>query len=532
MDNHFLLQLALHWNLGEESSNTPKEREAFTKYFKKIDPYGHPVVSHSFSSPEGQEETYGPLLGVPTFDGVSLNIVPEVVHETTLEWLGRSANAGQKWVVTNDEQNHPSIGVAPDADDPSHDVIRKNVLYGNLLAGGGGVEYYYGYSFSCTDLTCQDFRTRSTMWDQSRFALDFFDQHSIPFWDMVNADKLIGNENWCLAGDEHMLVYLREGGTAEIDLTGDEDDEPYIVQWFDPRNGGPLHSGSKVMLEAKNAQQLGEAPYDPDQDWVILLTKCPSCPKSNESEDTVYTGLLVAVLTMGFLLLIAVLVVAYYCRKRKMKQRPKQQNETSTGAPSEQTPVDSLITSTIDQESGANGSQSASNRVTSTLDLETGETNASQNTVLAVPVIPSSQPEPHHFIDFKDQAREHQRESLFHQDHIPSAPAIAVHNSEPSDFLEARMTQLEAMLLKSGQVTKDVSEPSSPMNGQKKSEDESKPEPELDPKRSSMGKDGCMKGQKKSEDDSKPEPELDPKPSPPGNLKDSTSRLGFQSALK
>jgi len=132
-----VLQLALHWNLGEQNSNTPEEREAFSNFFKKIDPYKHPVVSHSFSKPEDQEEIYGPLLGLKTFDGASLSIEPEVVHDTTLKWLEQSAAADHKWIVCNDEQNPGSTGVLPDTNDTSHDVIRKNVLWGNLMAGGG-----------------------------------------------------------------------------------------------------------------------------------------------------------------------------------------------------------------------------------------------------------------------------------------------------------------------------------------------------------------------------------------------------------
>lgn len=43
-------------------------------------------------------------------------------------------------MVANDEQGSANEGVKPDNDDPSHDIVRKNVLWGNIMAGGAGVE--------------------------------------------------------------------------------------------------------------------------------------------------------------------------------------------------------------------------------------------------------------------------------------------------------------------------------------------------------------------------------------------------------
>jgi len=118
------------------------------------------------------------------------------------------------------------------------------------------------------------------------------------------------------------FIYERVAA-REIDLSGDEDEEPYIVQWFDPRNGGPLRFGSHVVLQATKAQHLGEAPSDRDLDWVVLLTKCHSCPKSNETEDKVRTGLIVALSIMSS-----------SCNHRSgcCAQLPESQSEAATGA--------------------------------------------------------------------------------------------------------------------------------------------------------------------------------------------------------
>lgn len=59
------------------------------------------------------------------------------MHNMTLE-------AGKYWVVSNDEQNDPQHGVRLDGLGSNRKEIRRSVLWGNLMAGGAGVEYYFG----------------------------------------------------------------------------------------------------------------------------------------------------------------------------------------------------------------------------------------------------------------------------------------------------------------------------------------------------------------------------------------------------
>ena len=130
-----------YFSVGEESTNTPQQRELFSDFFKSVDPYKHPVVSHSVSTQK--QATFGPLLGYPSFDGVSLNSEPEDIFAVTLEWIQRSAAAGRKWIVCSDEQSPPSVGVKPDSIDPQHDVIRKYALWGNIMSGGAYVFFLH-----------------------------------------------------------------------------------------------------------------------------------------------------------------------------------------------------------------------------------------------------------------------------------------------------------------------------------------------------------------------------------------------------
>ncbi len=53
--------LGLNWNLGEENTQSTAQIEAQAAYLRKIDPYGHLIVLHTY--PDKHEQIYGPLLG-------------------------------------------------------------------------------------------------------------------------------------------------------------------------------------------------------------------------------------------------------------------------------------------------------------------------------------------------------------------------------------------------------------------------------------------------------------------------------------
>ena len=149
--------------------------------------------------------------------GLSLQNSYAAGHERTLRWVNASHRAGRPWVVAGDEQGSSSLGVPPDpgykgfsgkgpqgnAIQTIHD-IRKWTLWGNLMAGGAGVEHYFGYQLPENDLVAEDFRSREKSWDYGRIALEFFRTHKIPFWEMTNANALVGNTSndnsrYCLA---------------------------------------------------------------------------------------------------------------------------------------------------------------------------------------------------------------------------------------------------------------------------------------------------------------------------------------------
>ena len=257
---------AVIWNLGEENTNTAEQLKAFAAFFKNNDPYKHPVVVHTF--PGQYDRVYNRLLSFPDFDGASLqmNKTGSNTHSETIKWIRRSVLTGHKWVVCLDEYGHGANGVKPDAIDPAHNEPRKNCLWGNLMAGGAGCEWYFGYKFAHNDLNCEDWRSRDRMWDLTRYALEFFHKY-LPFHQMSSDDSLVSG-GWCLAkpGDIY-VVYLPRGGSTNLNLMAGS----YTVKWYNPRSGGQLQAGSVTDVTGPATVSLGKPPRDVKKDWVVLV---------------------------------------------------------------------------------------------------------------------------------------------------------------------------------------------------------------------------------------------------------------------
>jgi hypothetical protein len=143
------------------------------------------------------------------------------------------------------------------------------VLWGNLMAGGAGVEWYFGYQYPHSDLSCEDWRSRDILWDQTRIALEFFHNH-LPFTEMkCNNDLTEAGDDYCLAKEgEIYTVYLPEGKPGMMRLPEGE----YTVNWFNPRTGGELMTGSITQI-AGGRSSTGNPPSDDGKDWVCLIRR-------------------------------------------------------------------------------------------------------------------------------------------------------------------------------------------------------------------------------------------------------------------
>jgi hypothetical protein len=272
--------LAVTWNLGEENGpahwtpigQTDQMKKDMATYLKKVNPWLCNVVLHTHSNDEMQDEYLNPMLGFEYLDGPSLQVGnPARVHDRVKRWVVASEESGDRWIVNLDEIGPAWKGTMPDTSDPNHDTIRHHCLWGTLLAGGTGVEWYFGYRFAHNDLMLEDFRSREKWWKQSTLATRFM--NGFPLEEMSCRDELVSVEgSYCLANEgELYLVYL-PAGTAEARLKADLS-APLKVAWFNPRTGGELSEGSVTSVSGDGLHSLGTPPSDPGLDWVVVIKR-------------------------------------------------------------------------------------------------------------------------------------------------------------------------------------------------------------------------------------------------------------------
>lgn len=263
--------LALNWNLGEEINNaTTAQKQAWAQFFRNVDPYDHLIVIHNGAN---HFDLLGAASEVTGFSLQTSNADFSEVHSQVKNYLSQSANAGKPWAVACDEPGDAQHALRPDNDaGNSHVDGRKNGIWGTLLAGGWGDEWYFGYDHAHSDLTCEDFRSRDQWWDFCRHALEFFEKSGVPFWEMTNDNAKSSTANdYCFfkEGDAY-IVYLKDGGTTNLDLTN-ASAVPFSVRWFDPRNGGELQLGTVATVTGGANVALGMPPGSATSDWVILV---------------------------------------------------------------------------------------------------------------------------------------------------------------------------------------------------------------------------------------------------------------------
>jgi hypothetical protein len=119
------------------------------------------------------------------------------------------------------------------------------------------------------DINCEDFRSRDKMWDQTRWALEFF-RRNLPFADMEPDNERVSGAEGAMAlakGDDVIAVYLPAGGEATVKLGN----RKYGVLWFNPRTGGALQAGAVKVVQGPGAKAIGAPPSDPGKDWAVLL---------------------------------------------------------------------------------------------------------------------------------------------------------------------------------------------------------------------------------------------------------------------
>lgn len=287
----FSHHLGVTWNLGEENGplhwspkgQTDKDREAMAKYIKSHDPYNGFVVLHTHANTKAQDLFLTPMLGNDDLDGVSFQTKdPLKIHDITKKWISKSTVAGKRWLTCQDEIGPAHKGALPDSVDPKHDSIRAQVLWSNLMAGGAGVEWYFGYKQPHNDLNCEDWRSRDLLWDQTHIALEFFQKY-LPFSEMKSADGLTpNNQDFVFAKNEKVYaIYLPEAIETKIDFWGVVGE--FDVKWYNPRKGGRLKKGSVRKITGGKLVAIGNPPSK-DGDWVALITNSEKTSINNQQK--------------------------------------------------------------------------------------------------------------------------------------------------------------------------------------------------------------------------------------------------------
>ena len=275
---------AVIWNIGEElleGRNTDAQRKAYIDYIDALDAYDHPIMAHSFPGTVNYESIYGPLLGYPTFSGISFQIHEGgaysgdlKVYNNTKLWYTNAQNAGKPWVIMMDECCGWKKGIRPWGEDYNVDKVRQEVLWGNLMAGGAGVEWFFGDdALTRYDYKTENFRPYELIWRQTRYALDFFHTY-LPFTEMTPQTGLTSDENhlvFAKPGEVYAVYLRRANAQVALNLTG----QPgvYSVKWFNPRLGGAPFSGSVREVAGGGVRSLGPAPTVTKDDWVALVQR-------------------------------------------------------------------------------------------------------------------------------------------------------------------------------------------------------------------------------------------------------------------
>ncbi|MGM0408377.1 MAG: Kelch repeat-containing protein [Bacteroidota bacterium] len=277
----------LIWNLGEENGQTPwapdkpfqddEQRKAMAKYIKENDPYSHPVVLHTLPNDDIRKDILNKMLGYKYLDGISLQHAErETAPKTVSGWKAKSDSAGHPWLITMDEIGMWYDGAMTDSEDPNHNTLRRYALWGTLLSGGAGVEWYFGAKHPHNDLTSENWRQRNRLWEITNYAKEFFNAY-LPYWEMQPEHGLVNSkEAYCLhKKNEIYAIYLPDLKTSTLNLSTAKG--RFSVKWFNPLSGNGLQTGSVESIDGGGIQSIGNPPEIennlPEQDWVVLVKR-------------------------------------------------------------------------------------------------------------------------------------------------------------------------------------------------------------------------------------------------------------------
>ncbi|MEM7763108.1 MAG: DUF5060 domain-containing protein [Pseudomonadota bacterium] len=265
----------LIWNLGEENGpasfspngQTTGQRIAMAEFIGANDPYDHPVLIHTHADAHGQNDILTPLLGYPAIDGISLQVNdPQRVSADVQRWKKASANAGKTWIVSMDEIGPWQTGAPPDQETAIHKELVSHVLWGALMHGADGVEWYFGAHYPHNDLNAEDWRTRDTLWQRTAYAVLVLKRAKL--LSRTSCAAIPENAIACLQGTGERILFVGGANSVIID---DSPNHTLRVLWIDAV--ARRIEGLDVISEPENGVHELQAPTcTEDQcDWVMVI---------------------------------------------------------------------------------------------------------------------------------------------------------------------------------------------------------------------------------------------------------------------
>lgn len=274
---------ALEWNLCEEYNLNfdygPERMGAFANYLRAVDPYDHPIAAHSAGDPV---EELRFMYGDPRYDMVSVQLNQRPIHEVTEAIWRETEKAGRPIPVSLDEFTLDRDQKASHIPVDDADGHRREKLWPTYFSGGQIEFILEGL------LKVDTFRTpeREKLWRYMAIARHFMEDE-LPFWEMQPSDELVtgagtvplpigkgktqplGPQVFVKPGEIYAAYLPTAQPSGSLDLTRLAGRA--TLRWFNPRTGEFVGEPREVAGGAKIP--IGDAPADPDHDWVVLVKR-------------------------------------------------------------------------------------------------------------------------------------------------------------------------------------------------------------------------------------------------------------------
>ena len=218
----------LYWNISEEYNENYSSGsiKSFAQQIRDFDPYDHPITVHN----AGSLSNWNPFLGDNRFDLTSFQTNTNPQNSSTITWRDLTAATGRSLPIVHDETGQFSTG--------DRDKSRKVVW--SVYLGGGMIELF------TKNVTSLGFRAFEDFWNDMRHSRKFLE--ALPFWEMTPNNGLIiggsGNRYCFSKSGEVYAIYLENGGTVSLDLTGQTG--TYEVKWYETKTGN-FSTGTNIV---------------------------------------------------------------------------------------------------------------------------------------------------------------------------------------------------------------------------------------------------------------------------------------------